>query len=75
MDKITQCQRVMRHLENVGPLTSAEAMYEYGIGHLASRISDLRLKEGAPIGKKMVSRKNRYGETVSFASYYLEVEQ
>lgn len=65
-----QADRVMRHLQDHGTLTAAEAMSEYGIGHLASRVSELRA-DGAPIGKRMVSAKNRYGETVSFAEYYL----
>ena len=49
---------------------SLEAMQEYGIMRLASRITDLK-KAGYPIRREMVSRKNRYGETVSFARYSL----
>lgn len=55
-------------MEDYGSITSAEAIAEYGIFRLASRISDLR-KIGVPIEKKTVKGKNRYGEPISFARY------
>jgi len=70
MGKITQCERILRHIEDFGSITSAEAMNDYGIMRLASRISDLR-KIGVPIEKKTVKGKNRYGEPISFARYSL----
>lgn len=69
---MTQCERVLRHLEDFGSITSAEAISEYGVYRLASRISDLK-KQGVPIEKEMVSGKNRYGEPTSFARYSLKV--
>lgn len=69
---MTQCERVLRHLEDFGSITSAEAISEYGVYRLASRISDLK-KRGVPIEKEMVSGKNRYGEPTSFARYSLKV--
>ena len=68
--KITQCDRILRHMKDYGSITSLEAMNEYGIMRLASRISDLR-EQGYPIGRRMKTGKNRYGESVSFAEYYL----
>lgn len=65
---MTQCQRILRHLEDYGSITSAEAMNEYGIFRLASRISEMR-KEGIPIEKEMVKGKNRYGEPTAYAKY------
>lgn len=67
---MTQCERVLRHMKDFGSITSAEAMTEYGIMRLASRISDLK-KLGFPIKKEMVSGKNRYGEPTSYAQYSL----
>ena len=67
---MTQCERVLRHMRDYGSITSAEAITEYGIYRLASRISDLK-KQGIPIEKEMVSGKNRYGEPTSFARYSL----
>jgi len=40
---------------------------------LASRINDLK-RMGYPVRKRSVSAKNRYGETVYFAEYYLPEE-
>ena len=68
---MTQCEMIMQHLEQYGSITAAEAMNEYGIARLASRISDLR-KDGVRIQRKMVTAKNRFGESVSFAEYSLE---
>ena len=39
---MTQCDRILRHLEDAGSITQAEAMSEYGIMRLAARIADLR---------------------------------
>lgn len=65
---MTQCETILRHMEEYGTITSLEAMQEYGIMRLASRITDLK-KAGTPIRRDMVSQKNRYGETVTFARY------
>lgn len=65
---MTQCDRILRHLESGGSLTAAQAMQEYGI---YSRINDLK-KRGVPIQKRTASSKNRYGEKVSYAEYYME---
>jgi hypothetical protein len=67
--KMTQCERIIRHLNDHGSITSLEAM-EYGILRLASRISDLRA-QGIPIVSKLVTGKNRYGETIHYSVYRL----
>lgn len=67
---MTQCERVLRHMQDYGSITAVEAIKEYGIYRLASRISDLK-KQGVAIKKEMVSGKNRYGEPTSFARYSL----
>ena len=64
---MTQCDRILRHLESGGSLTAAQAMQEYGIYRLASL-----KKRGVPIQKRTASSKNRYGEKVSYAEYYME---
>lgn len=65
---MTQCEMIIQHMEEYGTITSWEAMQEYGIMRLASRIADIR-KAGIPIKREMVSQKNRYGDTVTFARY------
>lgn len=67
---ITQCERILRHLKDYGSITSMEAVTEYGIMRLASRINDLRA-EGVAIVSETKTGKNRYGETTHFAVYRL----
>lgn len=67
---MTQSERIARHLRDYGSITSLEAIQEYGIMRLASRVSDLK-KAGFPIHAEMVKGVNRYGEKISFARYTL----
>jgi len=60
----------MRHLNDHKTITSKEAMNEYGIMRLASRISDLK-RDGHDIGSRMVTAKNRYNEDTHFSEYFL----
>lgn len=68
---MTQCERILRHMEDYGSISSLEAVNEYGIMRLASRISDLK-RMGVPISKETVKGKNRYGEATSYARYSLD---
>lgn len=70
---MTQCERVERHMRDYGSITALEAMREYGIMRLASRISDLR-KQGVVIESSMKSVRNRYGEKTHYAVYTLVKE-
>jgi len=65
----TQCDKILRHMKDVGSITSREAMWEYGIMRLASRISDLK-KAGYDIGSETVADTNRYGEMTRFSKYF-----
>lgn len=67
---MTQSERIVRHLRDFGSITSLEAMQEYGIMRLASRVSDLK-KSGLPIRREMIPGQNRYGEPTSYARYSL----
>lgn len=68
---MTQNDRILRHLRDYGSISSMEAVQEYGIMRLASRISDLK-KAGIPIRREMVAGKNRYGESISYARYSVD---
>lgn len=68
MAKLTQCERIIRHLEDFGSITSLEAVNEYGIMRLASRINDLK-GMGYAILSERVTGKNRYNETTSYSVY------
>lgn len=72
--KITQCDKVLRHLKDHGSITSIEAFNEYGILRLASRINDLRA-QGIAIVSETATGKNRYGETTHYSVYRLAKEK
>ena len=68
---LTQCDKILRHLQDYGSISQMDALREYGIMRLASRISDLK-RQGYPVTREMVAWKNRYGETVTYARYSLQ---
>jgi hypothetical protein len=65
---VTQCERILRHLQDYGSITQAEAVTEYGCYRLGARIWDLKA-QGIPIRSERVTGKNRYDEPVSFSRY------
>lgn len=67
----TQCERILKYMHDFGSINPLEAMADLGVMRLGARIYDLK-KNGHPITRKMVKKKNRYGEPVSFAEYRLE---
>lgn len=68
--KSTQCDKVLEYMKTFGSITQLEALSDIGCMRLASRISDLR-QQGYAIGRRIKTGKNRYGDSVSFAEYYL----
>ena len=71
--KSTQCDKVLEYMRTFGSITQLQALSDIGCMRLASRISDLR-QQGVAIGRRIITSQNRYGESVSFAEYYLEEE-
>ena len=69
--KMSQCDKVLEYMRRFGSITQLEAIRDIGCMRLAARIADLR-DQGYAIGRRMKQEKNRYGNTVSFAEYYLE---
>lgn len=67
---VSQCDKIMQHMVKYGSITALDAMQEYGIMRLASRISDLK-KRGEVIESEMDSATNRNGEKVHFKRYYI----
>ena len=68
---MTQCDKILFHLQTIGPITPVEALDQYGCFRLAARVAELKA-EGYPITSEIVSKRNRFGETVRFAKYRLE---
>lgn len=69
---MTQTKIVLKHLQTYGKITSWEAIEEYGITRLGSRIYDLR-KEGYQIKSRSETVKTRLGNKTNIAVYELEV--
>lgn len=66
-----QTDRIIRHMQEYGSITPVEALQEYGIMRLASRICDIK-RAGIAVEKETVTSKNRYGEPVRYARYSLK---
>lgn len=67
----TQCDRVLRYMEDFGSITQLEALSDLGIMRLASRISEMR-KRGVKITDEQTVIKNRYGEKCHIKKYSLQ---
>jgi hypothetical protein len=72
MKRISLQDRVLNYLKENGSITSWEAIREFGATRLSAIIYNLRYKEGLNIITKNINDKNRYGDPVSYARYYLE---
>ena len=68
---LTQCDMILRYLQEHGSITQAEAAVEIGCWRLGARIWDLKAA-GYSIRRDTVTKKNKYGKPVSFARYHLE---
>tara|TARA_R100001015_G_C4620228_1_gene177121 strand:- start:851 stop:1072 length:222 start_codon:yes stop_codon:yes gene_type:complete len=65
-----QKEAVLYHLKQFQSITSLEAIKEYGITRLSAIIFNLR-KDNYDIGTLPFVRKNRFGNSVTLAKYYL----
>lgn len=67
----TQCERILQYIDENGSITQIEALRELGCMRLASRMCDIK-KMGYPVRKTTEVSKNRYGEPVHFAKYFID---
>lgn len=70
----TQCERILKYMEDFGSVNPQQAVADLGVYRLAARISDLR-RRGHKIASRNVKAKNRYGEPVRFAEYRIVEEE
>ena len=68
--KLTQKEKVLRHLQEVGALTPVQAFFDYSIMRLATRIFELK-EDGYNIETIMLKSENKFGEPVRYAQYKL----
>ena len=67
---MTQCDKILRHLKDVGSITPVDALKEYGCMRLGARIWDLK-RMGHHIDMELETGENRYGEKTRYARYTL----
>lgn len=68
MKRETQTQMVKEHLDKYGQITPLQALDEYGIMRLASRMADLK-KQGYPFSSEKIKVYNRRGEVCTVCVY------
>lgn len=69
--KLTQKQKVFRHLNQIGPLTPVQAFFDYSIMRLAAIVFDLK-DDGYEIETTILKSENKFGEPVNYAQYTLK---
>lgn len=69
--KITQKDRILQYIREFGYITSWQAYQDLGITQLGARIKELEERD-YEFTTEWESRKNRFGEPVSFKNYYLK---
>lgn len=72
---MTHVQRIKRHLEDYGKITSLEAFTEYGNTRLSATIFILRHDYLMNIKSIETKGVNRYGDTTHFVTYVLENDE
>ena len=73
MAKLSQKERILRHLKDFGSITPQEAIADYGVYRLGARIWDLK-HDGHLIETQYIGARNRYGEPTHFAKYVYKGE-
>ena len=68
---MTQCEMVLKYMQDFGSINPMQAMKELGVMRLAARVADLK-KAGHKITRRTVTGRNRYGVPVIYAEYKLE---
>ena len=64
----TQREMILKHLQDFGYITPLLALEVYGCYRLSAQIFNLR-EEGHDIKTEYITRKNRFGQPVTFAKY------
>lgn len=70
MARATQCERIIKYIEDFGSITSLDAMKDLGVMRLASRINDIK-KMGYVIKAITEKGKNRYQEPTHYTRYFI----
>ena len=73
MNKMTMKDRILRHLEDYGSITTWDAIMEYGCTRLGHYIYLLRRKDNYNITDEIITGTNRYGDATHYKKYHLNI--
>ena len=65
---MTQCERILKYMDDFGTISTMQAFGDLGVTRLASRIHDLK-QMGYDIESETRYSKNRYGENTHYSVY------
>ena len=68
MNKATQKNTILRHLIEIGPITSLQAVLQYNILRPSNRVQELKA-EGLDIGTEIIYKRRDDGSTTHYAKY------
>ena len=66
---MTQKELIVKYITDFGSITPMQAYFDLGITKLATRISEMRNKDGMHFKIEMVKSKTRYGKPTRYAKY------
>lgn len=67
---MNRAQRVFEYMREFGSITPMEAFRDLGYTRLACAINEMK-RDGHNVSKKYETAKNRFGQSVTYARYYL----
>lgn len=67
---MNRAQRVFEYMLEFGSITPMEAFRDLGYTRLACAINEMK-RDGYKVSKKYETAKNRFGQSVTYARYYL----
>jgi len=70
---MNRAERVYSYMKEFGSITPMDAFRDLGYTRLACAINEMK-RDGHPVRKEYETRKNRYGQPVTYARYYLAGE-
>ncbi len=71
MKRITQKDRVLKHLQIFGSINLEESIRLFGIFNLSRIICELK-NQGLNFNEEWLKGKNRFGEKIKFKNYILK---
>lgn len=70
--KYTQCELIIKYIDEFGSITRWEAMRELGIANFGARQTDLKKKHNIKLVGKWEAGYSRYGTPVKWKRYTYE---